>query len=945
MSAASSNAPANKKPSAHSANAAKVTPMMAQYLEIKQAHKDALLFYRMGDFYELFFDDAIAAAAALDITLTHRGKHLGEAVPMCGVPFHASEGYLQRLIKAGFRVAICEQTEDPAIAKKRGSKAVVKREVVRLVTAGTISEDGLLSAKEHNFIVALACLGHGAKADWALAWADMSTGEFAATACRFDTLSAQLARLAPREILLPQAVEAAFYEKPSDPASPSVGTSGMQNEAPKPWDMVDQPMLTPVDDLATAKLASFMQERFGAAGWAALEAAGRAVGLAAAHIVDYFDATQYGDTQFGSTVKLSAPHIESETGFMGLDAATRANLELTRTLAGARSGALLAVIDKTMTAAGARVLAARLNAPLTQKPLIEARLSAVAYLLQAADLRADMREALRRAPDLARALSRLAMQRGGPRDMQAIAGALAAAKSVYAYLLESGLNRDASQATTQMGEEAGELSTQAAALNAGHQALQDLQIKLETALDTQVPVLARDGGFVAQGFHAGLDAAREMRDESRRVIAALQNRYAEETGIKALKIKHNGVLGYHIDVPAAHGDKLMAPPFAETFIHRQTLANAVRFSSQELADLAAEISRAGETALALELQIYRQLSDDILAQSTLLEAQAEALAILDVHAALAELAAAYHWTRPNLYDDRRFHIEGGRHPVVEAALRQAANGPFIANPCRLDAAAEEAPRMILLTGPNMAGKSTFLRQNALLAILAQMGSFVPAQKAEIGVIDRVFSRVGAADDLARGRSTFMVEMVETATILTHAGPRSLVILDEIGRGTATFDGLSIAWAAVEYLHESLGCRTLFATHYHELTALAEPLGGLANASMKVREHDGKLVFLHEVESGAADRSYGIHVAELAGLPESVTARARAVLARLEENDAAGSAADLARLPLFDANRATPPRQDALRTALATIDPDRLSPREALDWLYRLQEIDSENNQG
>ncbi len=946
MSAASSNSANGEKSSASASKEAghaaakgdvkdtKVTPMMAQFLEIKQAHQDALLFYRMGDFYELFFDDAIAAAAALDITLTHRGKHLGQAVPMCGVPFHASESYLQKLIKAGFRVAICEQTEDPAAAKKRGSKAVVKREVVRLVTAGTLSEDGLLSAKEHNFIVALACLGNAEeaeKADWALAWADMSTGEFAAAACHLDNLSAQLARLAPREILIPHAVEQAFDQ----PHKPSSNTSGKTSI--KPWDMPEKPMLTVVDNLASSKLATTVEARFGAAGWGALEEAGRAVTLAAAHIVDYFDATQYGDTPHGSTVKLATPRIESESGFMGLDAATRANLELTRTMAGTRAGSLLAVIDKTMTAAGARVLAARLNAPLTQKTEIEARLSAVGHLCAAADLRADMRDALRRAPDLARALSRLAMQRGGPRDMQAIAGALAAAKSLYALLLESEASKTAA--------EAGELTAQAEALNAGHKALQDLQAKLEAALDEQVPLLARDGGFVAPGFHAGLDAAREMRDESRRVIAALQTRYGEETGIKALKIKHNGVLGYHIDVPAAHGDKLMAPPFAETFIHRQTLANAVRFSSQELADLAADISRAGETALALELQIFAQLSEEILAESAHLEAQAAALAICDVTAALAELAATNDWTRPHLFDDRRFDIAGGRHPVVEAALRANADGPFIANPCQLDAAAEQAPRMLLLTGPNMAGKSTFLRQNALLAILAQMGSFVPAQKAEIGIIDRVFSRVGAADDLARGRSTFMVEMVETATILTHAGPRALVILDEIGRGTATFDGLSIAWAAVEYLHESLGCRTLFATHYHELTALAEPLGGLANASMKVREHDGKLVFLHEVESGAADRSYGIHVAELAGLPESVTARARAVLARLEENDAAGGAADLATLPLFDANPVTPLRQDALRTALAAIDPDRLSPREALDWLYRLQEIDSDNNQG
>jgi len=922
MSATMPQSDNGQKPPADAAKTAadgKVTPMMAQYLSIKEAHPDALLFYRMGDFYELFFDDAIAAAAALDITLTHRGKHLGQAVPMCGVPFHASESYLQRLIKAGFRVAICEQTETPEAAKKRGSKAVVRRDVVRLVTAGTLSEDGLLSAKENNFIAALACLGKGPQAEWGLAWADMSTGEFSATSCALSDMAAQLARLAPREILLPQAVEAAFHRPDTAGGAGDAGDMKSQSLPQKPWEMTASAMLTPVDNLVSAGLAEKLESRFAAAGRAALETAGRAVLVAAAHIVDYFDATQYGET-----VKLAAPKIESENGQMGLDAATRANLELTRTLAGQRQGSLLAVLDKTLTAAGGRVLAARLNAPLTDKAAIDARLQGVAQLLAAPDLRADMRDALRAAPDLVRALSRLSMQRGGPRDVQAISGALAAAKNLYALLLSAQLPD-------------GELAAQVEILKAGHAPLGQLQTTLEAALDAQVPLLAREGGFVAAGYHSGLDAARQLRDESRRVIAALQARYVEETGIKALKIKHNGVLGFHIDVPAAHGDKLMNPPFAETFIHRQTLANAVRFSSRELNDLAAEISRAGEQALALELEIFAQLRDDILAHAPLLEAQAAALAVCDVAAALADMAAQNNWTRPELHDDMRFDITGGRHPVVEAAL--ADGGPFIANSCRLDAAVENGPRMVLLTGPNMAGKSTFLRQNALLAILAQMGSFVPAEKADIGIVDRVFSRVGAADDLARGRSTFMVEMVETAMILAHAGPRALVILDEIGRGTATFDGLSIAWATVEYLHEDLGCRTLFATHYHELTALAERLDGLANASMKVREHGGRLVFLHEVESGAADRSYGIHVAELAGLPKTVTARARAVLARLEENNAADNGADLATLPLFEATQVAPPRQDALRAALAAIDPDRLTPREALDWLYRLQQID------
>jgi DNA mismatch repair protein MutS len=529
------------------------------------------------------------------------------------------------------------------------------------------------------------------------------------------------------------------------------------------------------------------------------------------------------------------------------------------------------------------------------------------------------------------------MQRGGPRDVAAIAQGLGAARSVAARLL-------AASVETSHGA-AGELATQIETLGHESQKLADMGAHLSAALDDSLPLLARDGGFIRSGFHANLDEARALRDESRRIIAALQNRYGEETGIKALKIKHNGVLGFHIDVPAAHGDKLMRAPHDGVFIHRQTLASSVRFSSAELAELAGQISRAGETALALELDILADLTAQVLAARDGLDALGGALAIVDVSTALAQKARAENWVAPKLYDDCRFVIEGGRHPVVEAALRAQSAKPFIANSCVLDAGGQEGPRMSLLTGPNMAGKSTFLRQNALLAIIAQMGSFVPAAKADIGIVDRVYSRVGAADDLARGRSTFMVEMVETAAILTGAGPRTLVILDEIGRGTATFDGLSLAWAAVEYLHEVIGCRTLFATHYHELTALADRLDGLANASMKVREHEGKLVFLHEVGAGAADRSYGIHVAELAGLPDTVTARARHVLAQLEENNAAGTstqngaANNLAdALPLFEARLPQPPKSHALHDAVTGIDPDRLSPREALDWLYRLQEI-------
>ena len=880
----------------------KPTPMMAQYLDIKAGYPDALLFYRMGDFYELFFDDAVAAAAALDITLTHRGKHLGEAVPMCGVPFHASESYLQRLIRAGFKVAICEQMEEPSEAKKRGSKAVVRRDVVRLVTAGTLSEDALLEARRNNFLASLSCLGTDKQPDWALAWLDMSTGEFFVCPTSPENLTALLARLAPGELLLPDNAAAAWrlVEDMSDP--PSIGK---------------------IPAMESKAAVDVLMQEFGSDGVAALKET-RSLCVAAGQALAYVQATQ-----FDSMLCLRAPMSQQGDKLMGIDAASLANLEVLRTQSGETEGSLLAAIDLTVTAAGGRAMAARLAAPLAARPAIEARLDAVGFLSAETGLREAVRVTLKALPDMARALTRLAMERGGPRDCLALGqGLIGAAQLAEKLATQNALPIALGDAAQALSGEADKVLV--------------LADTLDCALVAQPPLLARDGGFVVDGYDAALDAARGLRDESRRIIAGLQNRYAEETGIKALKIKYNGVLGYHIDVPAAHGGTLMRPPFSDIFIHRQTLANAVRFSTQDLAELAGEISRAGETALALEGQIFERLRASILDLRTEIETRAEALASLDVAAALAELAEQRNWHRPTLFDDTRFHIEAGRHPVVEAALRADANKPFIANDCALGGAHQaSAPRLTLLTGPNMAGKSTFLRQNALLAILAQMGSFVPAARAEIGLVDRVFSRVGAADDLARGRSTFMVEMVETATILQQASPRSLVILDEIGRGTATFDGLSIAWACVEYLHDITGCRTLFATHYHELTALAARLDGLSNASMRVREHEGKLVFLHEVGKGAADRSYGIHVAELAGLPAQVTQRARHVLQQLEENDAAkkaGSVAALDGLPLFAEQVVAPKKTDPLADALASLDPDRLSPREALDWLYRLQAL-------
>ena len=891
--------------SAKPANAPAATPMMAQYLDIKAAHKDALLFYRMGDFYELFFDDAVVAAAALDITLTQRGQHLGQDVPMCGVPVHAAENYLERLIRPGPRVAVCEQMEDPAEAKKRGAKAVVARDVVRLVTPGTLSEEALLDARANNFLAALAPVG----SDLALAWLDMSTGTFAVCHCDAEGLGALLARLSPSEILLPADFDADFR---ADYA------------------------VQETEILSSESAAHILSDYFNVASPSLLGDLSRAHIAACGTLLAYLQ-----QTQIAHMPRLARPHIEAPGHHLGLDAATRANLELTRTQTGEKTGSLLATIDMTVSAAGARELADRLAAPLGNMAEICARHRAVRFFVDENAAREDMRGQLKNLPDMMRALSRLVLARGGPRDLQALAVGLHGGEAVRARLSNM-------SSPTDLPDEISSMLAPLTCFGSDEMSerLAQLVETLQAALGDTLPVLARDGGLVRDGYHAPLDQARELSRESRRVIAGLQARYSSETEIKALKIKHNGVLGYHIEVPAQHGDRLMAPPLNEIFIHRQTLANSVRFSSEELSTLAGKISRAGETALALETEIFEQLREQAVALADQIEACAKALAALDVTTALATLAEARDWVQPEMRDDLVFDISGGRHPVVEAALLGGGGAPFIPNDCVLDGAAGAHARLTLLTGPNMAGKSTYLRQNALIAILAHMGSFVPARAAQIGLVDRVFSRVGAADDLARGRSTFMVEMMETATILNQASPRALVILDEIGRGTATFDGLSIAWAAVEYLHDIAGCRTLFATHYHELTGLGARLDGLANASMLVREHDGELVFLHEVGAGAADRSYGIHVAELAGLPATVITRARAVLALLEENRAAADLAPaLDELPLFTPQSIAAPEADKLREALAALDPDRLSPREALDWLYRLRALMSPDKDG
>ncbi|MEQ8176853.1 MAG: DNA mismatch repair protein MutS [Amphiplicatus sp.] len=884
---------------------AAVTPMMAQYLEMKRAARDALLFYRMGDFYELFFDDAVKASAALDITLTKRGKHQGQEIPMCGVPHHAYEAYLARLIRKGFNVAICEQVEDPAEAKKRGSKSVVRRDIVRYVTPGTLTEDSLLEAGRSNHLAAIAMLRGGAEA--ALAWTDVSTGELFVRPTTLAEARLHAASLSLSELIVPDNAEENWAA-----ALAELGAEFKTSLQPGAFFDSRAGERRLLEHFKLGSLDGFGQ--FSRAELAALGA-----------VLAYIELTQVGRMP-----ALRPPRRADASSAMTIDQATRASLELLQTQSGAREGSLAAAIDRTVTGPGARLLAARLSAPLTDPDAINARLDCVETLAREERPLTAIREALSGMPDLARALSRLSLDRGGPRDLAAIRDGLDSAREIASLL--SGLNRTAPLPA--------DLARAAAALVArdkrGFSALHRL---LTEALADSLPMLARDGGFIARDFDPGLDNVRLLRDESRRVIAGLEASYRQQTDLRTLKIKHNNVLGYFVEVPPGQADKLTAPPHSALFIHRQTLASAVRFTTTELADLDSKIARARDEALERELEIFKRLVGDLMMSADEIGEAADAAASLDVAAGFAVLAREETYVRPSIDRSLAFDIKGGRHPVVEQALRKAGSGGFTANDCAL--ADEAGAKLWLVTGPNMAGKSTFLRQNALIAILAQAGGYVPAQSAHLGVADRVFSRVGAADDLARGRSTFMVEMVETAAILNQASGRALVILDEIGRGTSTFDGLSIAWATVEHLHNKVRCRGLFATHYHELTALSASLQRLANVSMRVREWKGEVVFLHEVVNGPADRSYGVAVARLAGLPAGVVKRAEAVLALLESQRQSGSISDL---PLFAAaapSESPPepepaPRASQLAEALSALDPDALTPREALESLYRLK---------
>ncbi len=853
--------------------------MMAQYLALRHQAGDCLLFYRMGDFFELFFDDARTAAQVLDIALTSRGEHNGAPIPMCGVPVHAAEGYLARLIKAGCRVAIAEQVESPEEAKKRGgSKTLVARDIVRFVTAGTLTEEALLEPRRAN-VLAAVCEVRGMAG---IAACDISTGRMELEECPPDQAGAALARLGASELVAPEDWAGFAGEMVPRPARSFDSARG-------------EVRLKQIH--GTSTLDGFGQFT-------------RAMLAAAGGLIDYLDHVGRGK------LPLLLPPVPREAGgHMAMDEATRASLEILVSTSGTRKGSLFEAIDRCVTGAGARMLADDLSAPLTDLGGIRQRLELVSWLHDDPLLRGDLRAVLRAAPDLGRALGRVVAGRGSPRDLGQLRDGLAEAQRLRG-LLE--VRRDLPALAATLVPALG-----------GHGALIDLFAR---ALVPAPPTERAQGGFIAEGYDAALDELRRSSGNSRRAIAALEAKYRDQTGVAALKIRHNGVLGYFIEVPAKHGDRLMAPDSG--FTHRQTMAGAVRFNALALHEEASRIAESGGHALAAEEAHFEELVSHAVAAREAIAATAAALSRLDVAAGQAERAAEGGWSLPRVVDEPCLAITGGCHPVVEAAL--ATRGErFVANDCNL----MPDDRLWLVGGPNMGGKSTFLRQNALIVLLAQAGGFVPAEAATIGLVDRLFSRVGASDNLARGRSTFMVEMVETAAILAQATERSFVILDEVGRGTSTYDGLALAWAVAEAVHEVNRCRCLFATHYHELARLAETCTALSLHHVRAREWKGDLVLLHEMAEGPADKSYGLAVARLAGVPAPVVKRAKAVLDKLEKGRAAtgGLAAGLDDLPLFAAALdAAEEKVDALRARLGGLDIDALSPREALDLLYELK---------
>ena len=860
------------------------TPAMAQYAEAKRRHPDALVFFRMGDFYEMFHDDAKVAAEELGLTLTARDRE--RRIPMAGVPVRAADGYLRRLLERGHKVAVCEQVTDPAT-----TKGLLEREVVRVLTPGTITEDEALDPRRSNFLLAVrpATGKRGRAAAHGLAWVDLSTGRFFAAEVDDEGLDEEVARIQPAELLVPEAE-----------TDPELATR-LEQAAGVAVTFVPAFTLEPKSALRRLK------EHFGVASLDGFGLAGQTAAHAAAGgALAYLEETQR--TALGHVTRIER---RDRQDVLLLDRTTRRRLDLVQRADGSTDGTLVGVLDRTRTAMGGRLLREWVLAPLRDRTGISRRHDGVEELVRDAFLRRDLGDALGAVRDVERILGRVATQRASPRDLAALARSLEALPALRD-LVKDAYSRTVAELRERIGDFSG------------------LADRLLRALDDELPMTITEGAIFRAGWSAELDELRGLARGAKEWIAAYQAREVERTGIPSLKIGFNRVFGYYLEITHAHRDKV-----PDNYIRRQTLRNAERYVTPELDEWEQKALKADERAKELEHRLFLELRDDVAAATAPLQATADALAELDVLATLAEVAAAGSWVRPELLDDRTLDIRDGRHPVVEASLEGGER--FVPNDTVLD----DHRRVALITGPNMAGKSTYIRQTGLIVLLAQMGSFVPATKARIGLADRLFARVGAEDDLARGQSTFMVEMSETAFILHHATPQSLVLLDEVGRGTSTFDGIAIAWALTEYLSEVSGSRTLFATHYHELTRLSEELSSIINLNVAVREWEDRIVFLRRIQEGATDRSYGIHVAELAGVPEAVVERARAVLHGLEgdrdrvvERIAFGTAPRLptdVQLGLF----APEPPHPALE-ALRTLELDGLTPLQALNRLAELQ---------
>lgn len=875
------------------------TPMMQQYLDIKLANQDSLLLFRMGDFYELFFDDAVTASQVLGLALAKRGKHGEDDLQMCGMPYHALEPYLQKLVEEGFKVAICEQMETPEEAKKRGYKAVVRREIVRIITPGTITEESILETTNPNYLISIRIAQNIAS----IAYLDVSTSEFNIVSIGIENLANEIAKIDPKEILI--------SEKDS------------QTEHLRNW---QQKMVVQVESyFSTSKCQNIIEHFYNIQSYKAIGSLTDTQISAIGAVLEYINITQKQNLP-----ALPLPHIVNASDFMIIDASTRRNLELTHNVHGSHKGSLLHVINKTVTKSGARTLYQFLSSPLTNLEQINNRHDKVEFFVRNIHLTEKIRHILKNTGDLERILTKISMKRCIPRDLMSIYYSLEAASDIQAAFVSA------------LGIEYPPVIQDILQTLGGNDEISD---KIFATIKEDAPNSLADGGFIKTSYHPKLKELYDLLENNNDVMEKLKIEYQRTTGIDNLKICHNNIMGLFIEVTPKNVHKITS----SEFIHKQTLASAVRFTTDKLKVIENEMLSAKSTAIAFEQQIFWKLCDYIIENAGKLHLLAFSLSQLDAFTSLAYLADEYGYIRPEMTSDNSFNIMAGRHVVVEQSLKSSK---FIPNDCDLSAS-----RLWLLTGPNMAGKSTFLRQNALIIILAQMGSFVPANFAQIGIVDRLFSRIGASDDLAKGQSTFMVEMLETATILAQSTEKSFIILDEVGRGTSTYDGVSIAWATLEHIHDKLKCRSLFATHYHELTILSESLPALKNYTIKIAEENGEVLFLHQIIAGSANKSYGIHVAEIAGLPNSVIKRAYQILSKLEKTSSAQNkkleSITTNNYSLFEYNQPFVTKEantnviasdnncvaiSALEKALSEINPDNLSPKEALEELYKLKKL-------